>query len=203
MSRPVFGAAFGRGAPCRSLASRPGGLAAGFGLVESMVTLAILSFGLLALAYMQTWGQRHAQAAGARTQATLIAGELMERVRAAGVPIDSPDALGLVSAPGAESACLPESASLANARDCFHTHIRERVPAGAGGIAIAGRTLLITVAWLDRHDRFDDESEPVDAATCEASGRLWHEDPRLHWHPSTPTSQRPSCLAAQRWSLMP
>ena len=101
----------------------------GFGLIESVVTLLIVSFGLLALAYMQSWGQRYGQDAAARTQATMIATELMDRIRIAGVPAaggatagytddpSDPNGVdcdpGIVSAAKRSSVCPPTPTSIA------------------------------------------------------------------------------------------
>ncbi len=56
--------------------------ATGFTLIEVLVTVLLLSIGLLGLAKLQFWGVKHTGSAYFRTQATLLANELIERVRA-------------------------------------------------------------------------------------------------------------------------
>ena len=55
---------------------------AGFSLVEVLVAVVLLSIGLLGLAKLQFWGVRHTGSAYFRTQATQIANEMSERLRA-------------------------------------------------------------------------------------------------------------------------
>lgn len=55
---------------------------AGTNLIEVMVALVILSIGLLGLALMQLQGLRHNTDAYLRTQATFLASEIIERMRA-------------------------------------------------------------------------------------------------------------------------
>ena len=54
----------------------------GFSLVEVLVAVVLLSIGLLGLAKLQFWGVRHTGSAYFRTQATQIANEMAERLRA-------------------------------------------------------------------------------------------------------------------------
>ncbi len=54
----------------------------GFSLVEVLVAVVLLSIGLLGLAKLQFWGVRHTGSAYFRTQATQIANEMVERMRA-------------------------------------------------------------------------------------------------------------------------
>jgi len=54
----------------------------GFTLVEVMVTAAVMSIGLLGLAALQSTGLRGNDNAYARSQATILAGEIVDRMRA-------------------------------------------------------------------------------------------------------------------------
>ena len=54
----------------------------GFSLVEVLVAVVLLSIGLLGLAKLQFWGVRHTGSAYFRTQATQVASEIVERLRA-------------------------------------------------------------------------------------------------------------------------
>ncbi len=55
---------------------------AGFTLVEVMVTVAVMSFGLLGLAALQSTGVRGNDNAYARSQAALLASDIVDRMRA-------------------------------------------------------------------------------------------------------------------------
>lgn len=53
----------------------------GFSLIEVMIALLVLAFGLLGLALLQTMNLRYTQAANQRTQAVNLANELMDMMR--------------------------------------------------------------------------------------------------------------------------
>lgn len=65
----------------RNLA-RPRSSQGGFSLIEVMVAVLILAFGLLGFALLQTTNVRFVQSANYRTQATNLANDLIELMRA-------------------------------------------------------------------------------------------------------------------------
>jgi len=62
---------------------------AGFTLIEVLVTIVILSVGLLGMAALQITGVRSATGATSRTQATLLADDIVERMRANVTAVDA------------------------------------------------------------------------------------------------------------------
>lgn len=175
----------------------------GFGLIESVITLLIVSFGLLALAYMQSWGQRYGQDSAARTQATMIANELIDRIRVSGVPAANAAGAGYTATPTGTLDCNPANVSPANDRDCFFEQISERLPTGAGAITVNGNMYQITIAWLDRHgDRFDADGNGLTASECTSNQRLFHTSSAVRWPPGHSAPSSASCLLVQNWSLM-
>ncbi len=67
----------------------------GFGLIEALVAMAVLSIGLIGLARLQTHGLRAAYTATQRTVAVAKAAEIVERMRA--------NPIGVLDASGASS----------------------------------------------------------------------------------------------------
>lgn len=59
-----------------------GSSSAGFTLLEVLVAVLLLSIGLLGLASLQAWGLRATGNATYRSQATVLANEMVERIRA-------------------------------------------------------------------------------------------------------------------------
>lgn len=106
--------------------------ARGFSLLEVLVALVILSVGLLGLAALQARSLQFNQDAYVRTQATLLAYDIIDRMRA-----NNDDALDYTNTatPVAGRAC-------ANANDgsrpcdllTWHNAVANRLPAGAGCI---------------------------------------------------------------------
>lgn len=66
----------------KAIIKRPGGKVAGFTLLEVLVAVVVLSIGLLGLASLQVNGLRFSHSAYLRSQATALAYELADRMRA-------------------------------------------------------------------------------------------------------------------------
>lgn len=122
----------------------------GFTLIEVLVTVTVLTTGLLGLAYLQAFGIRSVQSAYLRTQATQMANTAFDRMRA-----NRPAALA-----GAYDLALSDSAG--EIEDCETTacidlvlwrEALQALPSGNGSISVnvAGKATVI-VTWDDRHD---------------------------------------------------
>lgn len=59
----------------------PGGHQGGFSLIEVMIAILVLGFGLLGFALLQTMNVRYVQSANYRTQATNLSYELLDQIR--------------------------------------------------------------------------------------------------------------------------
>lgn len=70
----------------------------GFTLIEVLIALVVLSIGLLGLAGLQSTGLRFNQSAVMRTQATQLAYDLADRMRANAAAVNAGDYLGTASA---------------------------------------------------------------------------------------------------------
>lgn len=67
--------------------------AAGFSMIEVLIALLVLAFGLLGFALLQTMNLRYAQSANQRTQATNLAYNLLDTVRATRASVNEYTAL--------------------------------------------------------------------------------------------------------------
>ena len=61
---------------------RRAGRQSGFSMIEVLIALLVLAFGLLGLAFMQTLNLRYTKSAQQRTQAVNLASELLDTMRA-------------------------------------------------------------------------------------------------------------------------
>ncbi len=61
---------------------QPGARAAGFSMIEVLIALLVLAFGLLGFALLQTLNLRYTQSANYRTQATNLAYDMLDQMRA-------------------------------------------------------------------------------------------------------------------------
>lgn len=132
----------------------------GFTLIEVLVAVIILAIGLLGLAGIQTVGLKNNQSAYMRSQATQLAYDIADRMRAnvAGAAtytaIDPPDAAETASCKTA-AGCTPAQLAQTDLYQ-WNTTLTNILPGGSGTIALAGNTFTITITWDDDHD--DDNS---------------------------------------------
>jgi len=123
--------------------------AAGFTLVEVMVAVLVMSIGLLGLASLQATSLRFNNDSSAQTQATYLASDMADRMRAnvskaAGYPAQ---AAGENTSCYTTAGCTPDEMA---ANDIFEWNeaLTDTLPAGQGAItALAGGLFTITVMW--------------------------------------------------------
>lgn len=131
-------------APAASPASRPASQA-GVTLLEVLITLVVLSIGLLGLAGLQTVSLQLNQGAVVRSQAANLAYDITERMRANWDALDEyvidigddPDSTGdLVEADLTE----------------WRTALARMLPQGTGSVAVDDRSVTVVVQWLGTND---------------------------------------------------
>jgi len=123
--------------------SPPGQREAGFGLVDVLVALLVLSLGLLGHSLLQGLSVRNTQSADLRAQAALYAQDMIDRIQA--------NRLEIGHYPRTPAHPIPDCDMRAN---CDIREWRQQLlalPQGRGGIAFdpATSTLTVTVIWND------------------------------------------------------
>jgi len=136
----------------------------GFTLIEVLVAVVILAVGLLGLAGMQATGLRNNQDAYNRSQATQLAYDLADRMRANVVAANTYTATTPISSATTQADCLTTTgcspAELAE-NDLFewNTTLTNILPGGLGSLAVAANVYTVTITWDDDHDG-DDSNNP-------------------------------------------
>ena len=139
----------------------------GFGMVETMVSLAVLSVGLLGLAGLQAAGARANYNAYLQSQATVIAQDMFERIRSnpdgdyaillgAGLPIGNAACIGAGANCTADDLARFDQIYLKCATGlvagdvaCTNRGIPALLPGGDASIAVAGNDFTLTIQWFD------------------------------------------------------
>lgn len=132
----------------------------GFSLLEVLVTMGILSVALMGLAFLQAQGMQMSTSAYARTQASILAGDIIDRMRLNSGNAADYDTDGFTPD---TSLCNDTAAPAAdNDRHCWFKRILGRgepgdadymppaLPGGDGAIDVAGGTVTVTVSWTER-----------------------------------------------------
>lgn len=141
--------------------SLAGYLSRGFTLIEILVALVVLSVGLLGLAGMQLTGLRYNYGAYTRTQATLMAYDIIDRMRAntIGVANGDYDAIDTTDASYSTLACITQTtgctpAQIAQVDKYEWSQLFEGTPpilAGASAtVTNVGGRFTVAVTWTER-----------------------------------------------------
>ena len=127
----------------------------GVTLIEVLVAATILAVGLLGMAALLGSAMQSNQHASARTQAVMLGGDMLDRMRA-----NDANAENYVSSQGSRACDLDWSydddlSVAANDLDEWYSHIACYLPAGQGQIQVVGDRVTVSVSWTD----IDSENE--------------------------------------------
>ncbi len=129
--------------------------ATGFTLIEVLISLLILSGGLLGLAALQITSLHYNQSAYQRSQASFLISDLAERMRCN--PQAALDYLNLsFASAGAQPECLTVSGCSPEAlaeHDMFEWYqtVQQQLPKARVSLSLAGRVYTLTLTWDDLH----------------------------------------------------
>lgn len=162
----------------------------GFSIVEVLVALLVLAIGLLGLAALQAQGLRFNHDAYVRTQATHVAYDIIDRMRANRANA----ALYTVGDPG--FVCDPTVATVTMDLSCWYDSLAIALPGGDGVISANGAANFydVTVRWIDRTPRDFGGGvirAPSTAGECNGiAGRFWD-------------AGAGTCMVQQTWTVWP
>lgn len=147
--------------------------ARGTSLLEVLVTIVIMSIGLLGLAKLQLSNLRQQQNALYRAEATFLANDILDSMRVLN-NVSHDQAAGYAVAIGSTT---PAGSSQVAVDDisAWKTRIAQALPGGDGSVSVNGRLALIHIEWNDRRP-----GTPDSADSC-----------------SSDKSARPACLETQ------
>lgn len=159
----------------------PGGQCAGFTLLEALVTIVVVSIGLLGILGLQTVSIANTQSSAARSTATIAADNLADRMRVnAGAARDGDYESIPSSEPSActtASPCDPEAMA---ARDLWEWNqgLGDVLPRGAGDVSCeqsVGSDCIsyrVTVLWRERDADGASAAGDPSTAQCDDSDAL-------------------------------
>jgi type IV pilus assembly protein PilV len=141
----------------------------GFTLIEVLIAMMVLAVGLLGLAGLQATGLKNNLSAYNRSQATRLAYDMADRMRANVANAKTLDAsVYLTTAPtdaDVQSTCSTVvgcSITAMAENDLFewNRNINAVLPSGQGTIAVVGSIFTIRVNWDDNRDGSVNNSDP-------------------------------------------
>ena len=159
----------------------------GFSIIEVLIALLVLAIGLLGLAALQAQGLRFNHDAYVRTQATHLAYDIVDRMRANRANVAA------YTGPDPGGACDPLVAGVAMDLTCWYDSLALALPGGSGLITANATANFydITVRWIDRTPRDFGGTfrAPQSLADCNAvPGRFW---------------DGANCLVQHTWTVWP
>ena len=147
--------------------------------MEVLVAILVLAIGLLGLAALQARGLKFNHDAYARTQATYLAYEIIDLLRA-----NEASAKDYVSTGHPGGTCDPKGSSPKGDLACWYDTVQAVLPAGNARVQGNGQQFDITIGWQERSAR-----EPRTAGECtEVPSREWDARSRL-------------CRVVQTWTV--
>ncbi len=134
------------------------------------MTLAILSIGLMGLAFLQAQGMQLSTGAYARTQASFLANDIIDRIRLNPGNIAGYETTASFS-PGICTTTTGVDAE--NDLNCWFEGLRGALPGGDGNIDVntASREVRVTVRWQERPAGRADPDELTSAELAELRTR--------------------------------
>ncbi|WP_333876975.1 type IV pilus modification protein PilV [Methylobacter sp.] len=131
----------------------------GFTLIEVLIAMLVLAVGLLGLAGLQATSLRNNQSAYYRSQATQLAYDLADRMRANKLATTT----YTTGAASAKADCLTTTGCTSSdmaANDLFdwNAALTKSLPGGTGAVTIAAGVFTITVSWDDDKDGNDNNN---------------------------------------------
>ncbi|GMQ96709.1 MAG: type IV pilus modification protein PilV [Gammaproteobacteria bacterium] len=130
------------------------GRSRGFTLIEVMVTLLILTIGLLGVAAMQVQGLKFNHDSYLRTQISNLATDIADRMRMNST--NAANYVGNYTAPQANACNVAAAAGAVNDLACWRETVDEVLPGGTQANIVASATIAtgydINIVWTDREN---------------------------------------------------
>ena len=176
----------------------------GYTLIEVMVSMAIMTIGILGLSFLQNLSVQFGQDSYSRTQILFSTNQFIDNIRS--LQISPDDGSGnhsvYTSVPGPNPTCLSNSSTAQNTVNCFFQEIARTLPYGTANIVLDGNKYLITVYWSDR-GLVREKNEVLDQAECSDSSevglnRRWSST--LSW-PYGNSPQKHLCMVSRSWAV--
>lgn len=150
----------------QSTFSNTSALQKGVGLLEVVISIAVLSIGLLGVAHMQGVGAVSIEHSYQRSQATVLAYDIADRIRAN--PGSAANYLTETMSPGSarpKSGCRSTTGCTAaqmaeNDLYEWNSAIRAALPAAVGVITLSEATYTVSITWDDNGDGVVGEADP-------------------------------------------
>ena len=117
-------------------------------MLEVLVTIVIMTIGLLGLAKLQVSNLRNNQSALYRAEATFLANDILDSMRVLN-NINHDQAGAYAVATGSITAAGPSAVAIEDVKD-WKKRIAEALPDGDGSVTVSGRIATIRIEWNDR-----------------------------------------------------
>lgn len=133
----------------------------GFTLIEVLIAMLVLAVGLLGLAGLQATSLKNNQSAYNRSQATQLAYDLADRMRAnvAGKTTYTTGTATATAACLTTAGCSKEAMAENDLKE-WNDAITATLPAGTGTIVVNAGVFTITINWDDNRDGSVNTSDP-------------------------------------------
>lgn len=131
--------------------------ARGATLVEALVAIVLLGVALLGMAMLQAQSFKFSTGSYARTQANMLAYEIMDRMRV--TALDGSATMSDYTGGDPGGSCDYDAVAtnlvITNDLDCWYSKLGDILPGATGTITQAGALFTVTLTWTDMSIRLD------------------------------------------------
>jgi len=138
----------------------------GAGLIEVLVTVLILGTSLLALAALQSKSLHYNHSAYLRSQANILAYDLLDRIRLnqgqlASYQLSAPEEGGEEPDPDGEDPTPPVPTHASGDLDQWQARLSSTLPGATGELecSTANRVCTVTISWVEQNSSGDQEED--------------------------------------------
>ncbi|KAF1071864.1 MAG: hypothetical protein GAK45_00401 [Pseudomonas citronellolis] len=137
----------------------------GFSLIEVLISLLLISVGVLGMAALQSRAIPYTQDSVQRNNAAMLASDLMELIRSDSSNLSSYTKTTGTDFPAAPTSCVPTPSSASNRLGCWAARAKEMLPGASnltssdfyvcpsvtpGSCASSGSAVEIQIAWTSK-----------------------------------------------------
>lgn len=134
-------------------------MASGFSLIEVLIALVVLALGLLGFALLQTMNLRYTQGANQRTQATNLAYDLIDQMRANNLAAAQYQTASFAANTETGVGCVwpMGTTSISQNVERWRCEVAESLgPQSSAVVTYANRAVTVQISWAERLGAGDD-----------------------------------------------
>ena len=152
----------------------------GTSLIEALVTILLLGVALLGMAMLHAQSFKFSTGSYARSQANMLASEIMDRIRIVATDPTAPAISGYtVTNPGGSciyDGSVASNAVITNDLNCWYNKLGDNLPGASSSITQSGNLFTVTINWTEQAIRQAGSNQKLVAGMTQFAGPEYAAD---------------------------